>query len=148
MAERQQDTSQALNYAIVIAVLLLVGLFVYGNHYRSQLEKINAPEAPPVAAAPAPVSENEGSVGGPSVEDAIHPPTQVPLSIADHPDPSPPGTTGTLDDPKEMRRVIANQSRQLRAETAAQGFRPEDRRALALTEEEIRELEKSGNIIQ
>lgn len=151
MAAKQENTSQTLNYALVIAVLLLVGLFVYGNHFRKQMDALNAPPEAPIAAQAQTGGDeatDEPKVTARTIDGAEHPPTPTPLSIADNPDPSPPGTTGTLDDPKEVKRIVANQSRQLRAEAAAQGFRPEDKRALALTEEEIRELEQSGNIIQ
>jgi hypothetical protein len=150
MSAKQANTSQTLNYALVIAVLLLVVLVVYGHNFRKRMDELNAPEAPPSVATTPITGDNTATAltAGPTLEDAIHPPSEEPpISIADFPEETPPGVTGALDDPIEVKRVIENQSRQLRAEAAAQGFRPEDKRALALSEEDIRQLERDGNII-
>ena len=56
--------------------------------------------------------------------------------------------TGELSDSIERMRALKNQTRQLRIEASAQGsVNPEDKRALALSNEEIEQLEKDGNAI-
>ncbi len=151
MATDKNTSSQSLNYAIVVALLLLIGLIVYGNHHRKQVQQSGSPVASLTEEQQGNTSAAVVSIESPdkTLADAVHPPSETVMDLTKTvPGQVSQGATGALDDPKEVRRVIENQSRQLRAESAAQGFRPEDKRALALTEEEIRELEQSRNIIQ
>ena len=146
MAKTSSNGTQVLNYAIVIAILFLVCLVVYGNRFHRSLEQDT-----PDSLGAAPLTTHNATEGATriSVTDAPHPPPPAARSgmAPEFPRNKPDNVTGSLDDPGEVRHALANQSRQLRAETSSQGFLPEQKRPLALSHDEIAELEQSGNMI-
>jgi len=154
MAEKNDSiTSQLLNVALILAVVILVGLVIYGNQFHNQ-----PPPPPPTVAENVTgvikTTTNSNQVAKITNQQVYHINKSLvsPLTGATHPpkpptDPKPLNLTGTPEKDAEFKKIITRQSADLRAESASQGMRPEDKSSLALTEEEIRELENSDRMI-
>jgi len=154
MADKNDSiTSQLLNVALILAVVILVGLIVYGNRFHNQ-----PPPPPPTVAENVTdiinTTQNSNKVAKITNQQVYHINKSLvsPLTGAKHPqkpptDLKPLNLTGTPEKDAEFKKIIMKQSADLRAESASQEMRPEDKRPLALSEEEIRELENSGRMI-
>ena len=143
--DKKNNDSQFLNLVLIIAVALLVALVVYGTrfHNKSDLDTIEATSSvttPPPTTTPRFATHN-------TIPKPV-PKFISPLTGATHPPDDPSKMPqGSIGDTEAFKKIIKQQSKDLRAETASQSMRPNEKRALVLTEEEIQGLENSGRMI-
>ena len=146
-----KNNSPVLNLALVLAIAGFAALVIYSNHFRkSQHDIIKASQSQTVSAerdsnaAPTPMPDGRSTF-------TLAASSKNPLEGATHPVKQPViGTNTTPEVPEtdsQLKIILERQARDLRAEKASQGIRPEDKRALSLSEKEIQELEKSGRMI-
>ena len=141
-----------LNAAIIVSTAVLVALIIYSNSFHKNLE-------PPTAAAQASsgitsknsnitrkiVAENHKTYQKTKnfvspLADVVNPPRpqETPQNIS---------LGGDLANKSEFEKALKRQTEELQYELYSQDPHPNNKRALAITKEEIKELEKSKRII-
>lgn len=127
---------------IAAALVLLVITVVYSLHHRQHIGlKKEAPHASPVIVT--------GVTGGDYQQDEANVADGNRISAEmENRNRRPDTIPDTLTVPVEARQALLMQTRQLSLEAADDAARPpEERRALSLTEEEIKKLQSEGRMI-
>ncbi len=137
-ANKTKNNSHVLTILLIISALLLIALILYGNEFH----KKNQPDAQQAISQKtqfSPEKTHKISRMQSPFKDVKHPSKEI---ISEQHEPK-----SLLNNQSDFKNTLKRQSQDLRNETSAQSIRPNDKRSLTLSEEEIMELENSGRMI-
>jgi len=136
------ERNHTWNLLLVVLTLILITLITL--HIR-QRKRATQPPPIPVVAEPLPVAANEPPPGNVNLV-RVTPENRAEVE-ARNAQQRPADIPNGLDVPVEVKQALKRQTSSLLEESRAQPEVPEERRALALSPEDIRKLEQEGRMV-